>query len=88
MKMKKSAYKTGVILLTSLFFVSLASNAEELTKEFHKEYKASASTTLEISNKYGDVVIQNWDKYQVVIDVKVTVEMSSREKAEKVLNSI
>jgi hypothetical protein len=88
MKMKKSAYKTGVILLITLFFVSFASNAEEVTKEFHKEYKASASTTLEISNKYGDVVVQNWDKDQVVIDVKVTVEMSSREKAEKVLNSI
>ncbi len=47
MKMKKSAYKTGVVLLITLFFISFASNAEEVSKELHKEYKASASTTLE-----------------------------------------
>jgi hypothetical protein len=88
MKMKKSDYKPGILLFISLFLISLALSAQEVTKEYHKEYKAGANTTLDISNRYGDVVIQNWDKDQVVIDVKVTVELPNKEKAEKLLGYI
>jgi hypothetical protein len=87
-KMKKSNYKPGIILFSTIILLSLSLSAQEVTKEFHKEFTTSANTTLDISNKYGDVVIQSWDKDQVVIDVKVTVEMPNREKAEKLLNYI
>ena len=86
-KMKKSVIKAGMLLFISLFLVSVAVSAQELTKEFHKEYTAGAKT-LQISNKYGDVVIQSWDKDQIVIDVKVTVEMSNKEKAQRFLDYI
>ncbi|TAL61865.1 MAG: hypothetical protein EPN88_14275 [Bacteroidetes bacterium] len=85
--MKKSNYKPGVLLFISLFIVSFTLSAQEVTKEFHKEFIAGAKT-LEISNRYGDVVIQSWDKDQVVIDVKVTVELSNKERAEKLLSYI
>jgi hypothetical protein len=71
----------------SLFLISSALSAEEVTKEFHKEYIAGTKT-LEISNRYGDVVISSWDKDQIIIDVKVTVDMSNREKAQKLLDYI
>jgi hypothetical protein len=86
-KMKKLNYKTGLLLFISIFIVSLTLSAEEVTKEFHKEFTAGAKT-LEISNKYGDVVIQKWDKDQVVIDVLVTVELPNREKAERLISYI
>jgi hypothetical protein len=87
-KMKKSDYKPGMLFLISLLVVSSILSAQEVTKEFHKEYTAGANTTLEISNRYGDVVIQNWDKDQVIIDVKVTVELPNKERAEKLLGYI
>ncbi len=87
-KMKKSDYKPGMLLFISLFLISFTLSAQEVTKEFHKEYTAGANTTLEISNRYGDVVIQSWDKDQVVIDVKVTVELPNKERAEKLLSYI
>jgi len=87
-KMKKPDYKPGMLLLISLLLVSFTLSAQEVTKEFHKEYTAGANTTLEISNRYGDVVIQSWDKDQVVIDVKVTVELPNKEKAGKLLGYI
>jgi len=87
-KMKKSNYKSGRLLFLPILFVSFALSAQEVTKEFHKEYSAGANTTLEISNRYGDVVIESWDKNQVVIDVKVTVELPNKEKAEKLLGYI
>jgi hypothetical protein len=86
-KMKKSNYKSGMFFFISLFLISSALSAEEVTKEFHKEYIAGTKT-LEISNRYGDVVISSWDKDQIIIDVKVTVDMSNREKAQKLLDYI
>lgn len=86
--MKKSIYNPGILLYTTLFLLSLTVSAEEVKKEYHKEYAASANTTLEISNRYGEVVVQSWDKNQIVIDVIITVEMPSKERAEKLLGYI
>jgi hypothetical protein len=86
--MKKSDYKPGILLLIALLIVPFTLKAEEVTKEFHKEYKAGPNTMLDINNKYGDVVIQSWDKDQVVIDVKVTVELPNQEKAQKLISYI
>jgi hypothetical protein len=86
--MKKSDYKPGMLLFISLFLISFTLSAQEVTKEFHKEYTAGANTTLEISNRYGDVMIQSWDKDQVIIDVKVTIELPNKERAEKLLSYI
>jgi hypothetical protein len=86
-KMKKSDYKAGKLLFISLFLISFTLSAQEITKEFHKEYTAGAKT-LEISNRYGDIVIQSWNKDQIVIDVKVTVEMPNKEKAQRLLDYI
>jgi len=86
-KMKKLDYKTGMFFFISLFLISPTISADEVTKEFHKEYSAGTKT-LDINNKYGDVVIESWNKDQIVIDVKVTVEMSNRDKAQSYLDKI
>lgn len=86
-KMKTQEYKTGLFFLISLFLISSTLSAQEVSKEFHKEYTAGTKT-LDINNKYGDVVIESWDKDQIIIDVKVTVDMSNREKAQKYLDLI
>jgi hypothetical protein len=86
-KMKKSDNKAGMLLFISLFLISFTLSAQEITKEFHKEYIAGAKS-LEISNRYGDIVIQSWQKDQIVIDVKVTVEMPNKEKAQRLLDYI
>jgi hypothetical protein len=87
-KMKKLSYKSGMLLLLTAIFLSFTLSAQEVTKEYHKEYKADKTTTLDVSNRYGDVVIQSWDKDQVVIDVKVTVDVPGRDRAERLLSMI
>jgi hypothetical protein len=86
--MKKFHYKTGTLLLIALLSFAVSLSAEEVTKEYHKEYTPGPNTTLEINNRYGDVVVASWDKNQIVIDVKVTVELPNKEKAEKLLGYI
>lgn len=86
--MKRQDYKSGILLIISLFLLTLTVSAQEVTKEFHKEYTAGPNTILDISNKYGDVTIESWDKNQIIIDVKVTVDLPNKEKAEKLLSYI
>ena len=88
-KMKKSVYKSVMLLsLAAIFLFTFSLTAEEVTKDFHKEFKAGTTTTLDINNRYGNVIIQSWDKDQVVIDVKVTVALPDRSRAERLINYI
>jgi hypothetical protein len=87
--MKKSVYKPGTLLLAGLFLLSTGvSGQEEVSKEYHKQYTAKKGVTLDLSNKYGNIIIETSESDQVVIDVKVTVRYPSRERAEKLLNYI
>jgi hypothetical protein len=87
-KMKKRNYRSAILLITAILFIPVILSAQEVKKEFHKEYKAGPSTVLDINNKYGDVVISSTTNDQITIDVKVTIELSNREKAEKLLTYI
>lgn len=86
--MKRRVYKTGILLITLLLLLSGSLSAQPVTKEYHKEYDVDLGTTLEISNKYGDILIDKWDQDRIVIDVKVTIELPIRDKAEKLLSFI
>jgi hypothetical protein len=87
-EMKKLAYKSGALLIAALFLVAFTLSAQEVTKDFHKEYKAKQGSKLELNNKYGDIVVTSSESDQVVIDVKVTVKYPNQERAEKLLGYI
>ncbi len=87
-QMKTPVYKTGTLLILQIFLLSASLFAQHSVKEFHKEYASGPNTTLDISNKYGNVVVVTSDQNQIVIDVKVTVELPNKERAEKLLNYI
>jgi hypothetical protein len=86
--MKRIKYKSGLLIILSALIFSATANPQELTKEFHKEYKAASGTTLELDNRYGDIVVQNWNENRIVIDVKITLQLPNREKAEKLISYI
>jgi len=85
--MKSKLYKPGMPFLCGLLLAT-AISAQPVTKEFHKQYTPGPNTTLDISNKYGNVVFENTSQNQVTIDVKVSVELPNRERAEKLLSYI
>ena len=61
---------------------------DTVNKEFHEEYDANDQTKLKLDNKYGNIDIRDWDRPKVMIDVIVTVENSSRDKAMKLLDFV
>jgi hypothetical protein len=87
-KMKKSLYKPGALILAALFIISFKSSAQDITKDYHKEFVAAPGTALDLSNRYGDVTIESWNQDKIIIDVKVTIEMQNKEKAEKLMSYI
>lgn len=86
--MKRQFYKPGSLLLLAAVLLTFSAGAQEVTKEFHKEYRADKTTTLDLNNRYGDIVIESWANNQVVIDVKVTVDVPGQDRAEKLLSMI
>jgi hypothetical protein len=86
--MKKQLFRALTLTTAILITSAIPINAQELTKDFNKTFTVSPSTVVSISNRYGDVKFETWNKNEVVIDVKVTVEMSSADRSEKLLSLI
>ena len=58
------------------------------TKEIKKEYKVTPETRIEITNKYGKVELNTWDKDSVIINIKIKVEEKKLSKLEKSMEEI
>ena len=88
--MKALKFKFVIVLIATFGILSfnVYADKEEFTKTAHKEFSTTSSTTLEINNRFGDIVINDWDKSEVVIDVIIKVESSNKEKAKKKLDAI
>jgi hypothetical protein len=86
--MKTHCYRTRAFLVTILLSASFALFAKEITREHRHEFAVKPTTTFIINSRYGNVVIESWDRNQIVIDVKITVEMSDQRRAEEALSYI
>ena len=88
--MKRSGCKTviGLLVVQAAFILFSTAYAAEVEKKYSKEYNATGKDLLSISNRYGEVVVQSWDGNTVSIEVIVTVEHPSQDKAEKYLEMI
>ncbi|MFW5657955.1 MAG: DUF4097 family beta strand repeat-containing protein [Bacteroidota bacterium] len=80
----------STLLLTGTFFIlgTLSTFGQEYNKIYHEEYVPDNNTLLSIENAYGDVVLQNWDKNEIIIDVIVTIEHKNEDKAKELLENI
>ena len=72
-------FKSGLIFLLFLVNTGTLWAQFEKKKEIIKTFDVDSDTELVISNKYGDVHINSWDKN--VIDVKVTVTAKKRSES-------
>lgn len=58
------------------------------TKEINKQFAVSPETRIEISNKYGKIDINTWEKDSVVMDIKIRVEEKKLSKLEDAVRGI
>lgn len=75
------------ILQISLFLCSIILSSEcfatgedyEDIKNIHKSFKISGNTDLEIENKYGDIIIDTWEKDSIKFDITIKIISDSYE---------
>ncbi len=84
--MKKG--KITAIIIGVLLLVAQNGFADDFTKNYHQEYKVTKNTILKLSNRYGNMHIENWDKNIVDIKVVVTINTSSKSKADNTFDKI
>ncbi len=58
------------------------------TKEINKKYTVNAESRIEISNKYGKIELNTWDKDSVIINIKVKIEEKKLSKLEKLIDQV
>lgn len=63
-------------------------SSEELSKTIEKTVQVNKDAVLKISNQFGKIDLINQDKNEVEIFVKITVESSNVDKAQKKLDQI
>ena len=73
-------YRTliGLLYIALITQMSYAQTYEE-TKTYTRSFKTNATTLVDISNKYGMVIISTWDKDSV--QVKATMKISERNES-------
>ena len=84
--------KTIKLILAVVFLVtaSLQSMAakEEFKKTISKSYDVNKNAVLTLKNKFGKIHCENWDKSTIAVEVIITVEATSQEKANNYFDKI
>jgi len=86
--------KTMYKILFILFLIPLTITATEKkgkytkSKTIKKEFKVTNDATLNVTNKYGNIVIATWNENKIIIDITITTNGNDEEKVEKRLEQI
>ncbi len=80
--MRKALIKT-VILSFCFIGIINKSFAKEYENIIEKQFKCTQSTTLNITNIYGDINVKRWDKADVFVKAIVVVTTANKKKAER-----
>lgn len=86
--MKKLYTIKSVALLLALLMIAMVAGAEDLKKTFTENYNVNADAQVYVSNEYGNVIIETWDKSQVSVDITITVDGKSKEDAAKIFEKV
>jgi len=84
--MRTLNYKLLTILIIA--FASFVNAQDDYQKKFHEEYDISKGATFEISNKFGDIKIENTTADKITIDAEIIVKARSKDKADKIMSKI
>ena len=68
--------------------VALAGTLEEKIEVINKSYPINASTVLKVSNQFGEVHLEKWDKQELKVKIEIIVNGKTEDRAQKMLDKI
>jgi hypothetical protein len=83
-KLKIIVFGGIIVFMIPLFAVAQFTE----TKQINKRFKVTPETRIEITNKYGKIKINTWDKDSIIFDIKIKVEDKKLSKLEKALDEV
>lgn len=87
--MKMSRYSTiCAVLLSGFPGFLVAAPGKDFTKSIVKEFDIASDGIVGVDNKYGSVDVRPWEEARVKIEVTITVDARSQEKANDVFDRI
>ena len=90
MKKQIKYFRAPLAILISILYLFPVKTFAQFTdtKEINKEFKVTPETRIEISNKYGKIELNTWDKDSVVLKINIKVEEKKLSKLEKSMEEI
>src|SRR5690606_14505914 len=87
--MKMFIYYKKILLLFAVFaFIQTALAQEVVTKAISKTYALTDAGELYIESKYGNIIINGWNKDSISIKVNVKANHKKSENAKELLDRI
>ncbi len=89
--MKRSIYNATLTVLITIFVgisVTTAQDYSKKSRKVEKSFNLNQKTKLSVSNRYGDIHINTWDKKQIDVTVTISAQKASERKAEALINSV
>jgi len=71
-----------------MLFLLTSVSAQELTKNYDESFDVDANVKVDLTNEFGQVNVETWDKNQVTINVEVRVEGKDEKESQKILDKI
>ncbi|WP_421869918.1 hypothetical protein [Marinoscillum sp.] len=68
--------------------VVLAGTLEEKRQVINKSYPVNSSTVLKVSNQFGEVHVESWDKSELKVKIEILVNGKTDDRAQKLLDKI
>lgn len=81
-------YKKTLLLFVAFVSIQTASAQEEETKVIKKAYALTGAGELYIESKYGNIIINGWDKDSIAIKANIKAMHKKRENAKDLLDRI
>ncbi len=87
--MKSNLFKINPVL-TVLLLLSLSVSSQSFTKEnkIVRSFELTDNTETVITNKYGDITLENWDEDSIRIEINYKVTSTKESKLEKTFDAI
>ncbi|WP_343912007.1 hypothetical protein [Aquimarina litoralis] len=86
--MKDIYYKRITLILLIIFQCYHLNAQEKLSKSIEKTYDFTNSGTLQLENKYGNIIIDGWDQNKIAITINISVSKKEKDDAQELLDRI
>ncbi|MFC5044628.1 hypothetical protein ACFSTE_22755 [Aquimarina hainanensis] len=86
--MRKDIFYKYIFILICIWMPTTAFAQEKISKKVEKEQFMTNAGEISINNKYGDIIINGWDKNSVKITIDIQVTHKKKENAQELIDRI